>query len=110
MKRVHVARHAPEAHLVKGYLESEGIAATVRGDLLAGGWGELPVDLCGVWIIDDERAAEANALLVRFLKGTPAAEAGHERWTCAGCGETLEGQFTSCWNCGAAREARSADP
>ena len=25
------------------------------------------------------------------------------RWTCAHCGENLEGQFTECWKCGATR-------
>ena len=39
MKQVHVARHAPEAHLVKGFLESNGIAAVVRGEFLTSGWG-----------------------------------------------------------------------
>lgn len=29
--------------------------------------------------------------------------AGGEPWTCAACGERLEGQFDSCWRCGAER-------
>jgi len=37
MKQVHVAKHAPEAHLVKGFLESNGIEAVVRGEHLTSG-------------------------------------------------------------------------
>ena len=103
MKQVHIAKHAAEVHLVKGFLESHGIEASVRGEYLTSGWGELPVDLCSVWIVDDTRFERADALLVAFLKGTLAREHGGERWTCPTCGEPLEGQFTACWNCGTVR-------
>lgn len=103
MKRVHVAKHAPEAHIVRGYLESNGIAAEVRGDLLTSGWGDLPLDVCGVWIRDDGLFQQATDLLTGFLNGAAAREHAHERWTCARCNEPIEGQFTDCWNCGAAR-------
>ena len=103
MKQVHVARHAPEAHLVRGFLEANGIAAIVRGEFLTGGWGELPVDLCGVWITDDAQYERATRLLLAFLRGDAAREFQGEHWTCPECGEALEGQFTSCWRCGRAR-------
>jgi hypothetical protein len=57
VKQVHTAKHAAEAHLVKGFLESHGIEATVRGEFLTSGWGELPVDLCSVWVADDAQFA-----------------------------------------------------
>lgn len=103
MKRVHVARHAPEAHVVRGFLESNGIDAIVRGDHLQGGWGELPVDLCAVWITDDSQFERANALLISFLKGDFARELKDQNWRCPNCGENLEGQFTECWSCGTRR-------
>jgi hypothetical protein len=103
MKQIHVARHAPEAHLVKGFLESHGIAATVRGEFLTSGWGELPVDVCSVWIEDDRHYERANALLVAFLRGDFAREFQDQQWRCQKCGEQLEGQFTQCWKCGARR-------
>jgi len=105
MKQLHAARHAPEAHLIRGFLESNGIAAEVRGEFLTSGWGELPVDVCSVWITDDSQYDRAHALLLSFLNGDLAREyRGHE-WRCAQCGEQLEGQFTTCWSCGAARPA-----
>lgn len=31
-------------------------------------------------------------------------------WTCAGCGETLEDAFDTCWNCGTDRAGNAPDP
>ena len=100
MKQVHVAKHAPEAHLVRGFLESNGVAAVVRGEFLTSGWGELPVDVCAVWIVDDAQYAQAQALLVAFLRGDLARAYRGQGWLCPQCGEQLEGQFTACWKCG----------
>jgi len=101
MRQVHVAKHAPEAHIVKGLLESNGIAAVIRGEFLTGGWGELPVDVCSVWIADDAQYERAQSVLAAFFRDEPARQ-GHA-WRCHHCGEQLEEQFTKCWNCGAIR-------
>jgi hypothetical protein len=103
MKQIHIAKHAPEAHLVKGFLESNGIAAMVRGEFLTSGWGELPVDVCSVWIEDERQFDRAEALLIAFLNGDIAQEFSGKDWRCSGCGEPLEGQFTKCWKCGASK-------
>ena len=107
MKQLHSARHTVEAHLIRGFLVSNGIAAEVRGEYLTSGWGELPVDVCSVWIVDDAQYAYANELLIAFLSGSFARMYSAERWTCPQCGEKLEGQFTSCWSCGTARVSSS---
>ncbi len=103
MKPLHTARHAAEAHLIRGYLESQGINALVRGEHLLGGIGELPADLCKVWVIADSDFEPAAALLRQFLQGEAARVYAHQRWRCAPCGEDIEGQFTHCWRCGDAR-------
>lgn len=105
MKQLHTARHAVEAHLIRGFLGSHGIAAEVRGEYLTSGWGELPVDVCSVWVVDDAQYEPANELLIAFLSGSFARKFSGERWTCPQCAEKLEGQFTACWNCGTARAA-----
>ena len=105
MKKLHAARHAVEAHLVCGFLGSHGVDAQVRGEFLTSAWGELPTDVCSVWVKDDAQFALADELLQSFLKGSYARQFGANRWTCGGCGESLEGQFTECWNCGTARDA-----
>jgi hypothetical protein len=103
LKQIHVAKHATEAHLVRGFLEANGIVAIVRGEYLTSGWGELPTDLCSVWIADDSQYERADRLVVDLLTGRIAREAAGHSWTCGHCEETLEGQFTACWKCGAAR-------
>ena len=100
MKQVHVAKHAPEAHIVKGWLESNGIAAIIRGEFLTSGWGELPVDVCSVWIADDSDYERARSAIAEFLSGSGAHAS--QPWRCC-CGEQLEGQFTKCWKCGTSR-------
>ncbi|MCC7485231.1 MAG: DUF2007 domain-containing protein [Burkholderiales bacterium] len=107
MKQIHVAKHAPEAHLVKGFLESNGITAVVRGEFLTSGWGELPADVCSVWIADDAQFERANELLIAFLTGGAAREHRGRHWRCPRCGEELEGQFTACWKCGTPRAGES---
>jgi hypothetical protein len=101
MKQLHAARHAVEAHLIKGFLTSHGISAEVRGEFLTSGWGELPVDVCSVWVSDDAQYQAANELLVAFMKGSYSRMFSGDGWTCTQCGEKLEGQFTQCWSCGA---------
>jgi hypothetical protein len=103
MRQLHVARHAPEAYLVRGFLASRGIAAEIRGELLTSGWGELPLDVCSVWVRDDRDYVRAVELVKDFFSGAEARRHGGEAWTCATCGETLEGQFTHCWQCGVSR-------
>lgn len=104
MRQLHVARHAPEAHLVRGFLASHGIAAEVRGELLTSGWGELPVDVCSVWIQEDRDYFRAMELVRDFFTGANARRHSGEAWICGGCGEALEGQFTQCWRCGTSRQ------
>ncbi len=103
MKPLYAARHTTEAHLIRGHLESHGISTIVRGEYLAGGIGELPADLCKVWVVDDDELARADELLRQFLGGEAENKPANACWRCAQCGEQLEGQFTACWNCGNAR-------
>jgi hypothetical protein len=100
VKQLHAARHTLEAHLIRGFLSSHGIAAEVRGEYLTSGWGELPLDVCSVWIVDDRQYETAHALLADFLKGSQAQKFHGQNWRCPACGEALEGQFTACWSCG----------
>jgi hypothetical protein len=49
-----------------------------------------------VWVIDDARTAEAQALVEKAMAAAPI---NLEAWRCDRCGQVLEGQFTSCWKC-----------
>lgn len=90
-----------EAYLVKGFLESRGIAAEIR-DELAMIYGELPLtpqNLPSVWVAASD-APRADGIVRDFQN---ARVENGEAWRCAGCGETLGSQFTACWRCGGSR-------
>ena len=65
MKKVFTARTLQEAHLVRGFLEENGIPAVVQGEHL--GWLQGGVPLAEtyptVWVERDEDEARARALL-----------------------------------------------
>ena len=105
MKQVFLAQHPTDAYLVQGMLESHGIAAKVQGEALFSARGETPVTpdtLPSVWVLDDDQAGEALELLRTRQAAEPGDTTG-ESWRCPACGETIESQFTACWNCGAER-------
>lgn len=87
------------AHLASA-LRAAGIDCEVRNTTLSGALGEIPFLECApqIWIrnpLDEDRAQALIAQLRKPVEG--------ESWTCARCGETLEPQFSQCWNCGASR-------
>lgn len=101
MKKLHTFNilEKPQAGLLKERLEQEGIACLLRNVELSSALGEIPFLEClpELWVIDDEMYPRARMLLKGW--SDMGAQAG-EPWTCPGCGETLEGQFDACWNCG----------
>ena len=76
-------------------LRHAGIEATVQRYYLGAAAGELPPDQClpEVWLFHDEQETQARDFLRDLQQVT------QRRWLCA-CGETVEGGFEQCWNCG----------
>jgi len=99
VRRVFSSHDLVAAHHAKNLLVASGIRAEVRNERLASAMGELPPAECQaeVWVADDADAARAE----RLLREGVAVQG--EPWTCQGCGERLEPQFTQCWKCGARR-------
>ena len=99
MKRIYCSPIGLMVGHLRNVLEAEGIRCQVRNEFLAGGAGEIPPTECWpeLWVerpIDYERAE-------KLIQETLAAEETLGKpWTCVRCGETLEPQFESCWNCG----------
>ncbi len=58
----------------------------------------LPEFWPALCIRDDEDYPEAMKLLREVRDAAPPTT---EDWKCAACSETVPGNFTSCWNCGA---------
>src|SRR6188768_1881329 len=69
MKRVYVATTPADAQFAKAFLESAGIAATVRGEHLFALRGSVPMTdetLPSVWIEDEEDLEHAQRLLAKL--------------------------------------------
>lgn len=94
------------AHYLAEALKDAGIASYVDNANSMLSYGEtgagFPVH---VRIRDRERLPEVNRIVEYLLHSIPqdgSARAHSEPWTCA-CGQTIGGQFTACWKCGAER-------
>jgi hypothetical protein len=105
MKSVYSARDVVDAHLVKSFLDEQGIESVVQGEALSNILGEIPVTretLPSLWVREEDfdRACEAIA---GFREGAVPAQPTASPWKCPNCGEEIEPQFTECWNCGTSR-------
>ena len=89
---------------LKAALTGEGIQHIVK-DESSSSLGEVPpiVTCQRVWILQDSELERAQSL-VRQLESQVALTT-QQSWTCPDCNESLEAQFTACWNCGYEREA-----
>lgn len=83
---------------LKNLLEQSGIGCLIKNEQLSGGLGEIPFLEClpELWVVRDSQLAEAQALLEELAQASPSAPS----WRCRSCGETNEGQFAACWQCG----------
>ena len=101
MKPLLSSLNALEIHHLKNVLETEGIRCWIKNELLSRLAGEVPFVDCAMelHLLREEDRPRAESLLEVWRRG----EAAKPPWTCAECGERLEGQFSACWKCGAAR-------
>ncbi|OGF56912.1 MAG: hypothetical protein A2Z21_07360 [Candidatus Fraserbacteria bacterium RBG_16_55_9] len=66
MKRVYVAESPQEAHLVKEFLEANGISAVVEGQHLQAVMGGIPIPDTYPWVsVSEEDYDEAKALIAQ---------------------------------------------
>ena len=105
LKNLYESVTGADAHLLRNFLEAEGIPAEVQGENLRIAYGGvLKGSGQSVWV-KEEDFEDALEVLARFRAGGP--EAGAEKlpdWKCARCGESNEGPFTECWKCLTPRE------
>ncbi len=83
--------------LVKSALDDAGIAYEMQNETIPYPGAIFYPE---VWIIKDSEFVRACELRDGVTK-LPALP--QNSWTCPSCGEMLEGQFGSCWKCGAIR-------
>jgi len=99
MKRLCKAASLPDAHILRGLLQQEGIEVHVFNENAQSGVGQLPVAeaLPELWV-DDETDWERAEEVVRRFEAAPHIQATLH---CAACGEDNPGNFQLCWSCGA---------
>lgn len=105
MKQVYIARDEAEAELALGYLQQREIEAIVQSGALGAIIGASSVNeaMPSLWVRDEDEA-RAAAVMAEFRD--PPAPVGPP-WVCPKCGETIEPQFSECWNCGTARPEKT---
>ena len=83
---------------VKSLLENSGIECIDRNQYLSGGKGELPINECWpeVWVVNDANKDRALKIVASVITDEQTSKSA---WACD-CGETIEGQFSACWQCG----------
>ncbi|WP_213293989.1 DUF2007 domain-containing protein [Paraburkholderia sacchari] len=86
-------------------LVAAGVPCELHNRYLSGAMGEIPADQCApeIWITDERDETLARKLIADATNGPPP---GAPSWRCPQCGETLEAQFTVCWQCGRERDPR----
>ena len=96
MLRLTQAPNIAIATLWADLLCEAGMTASVQRQYLGAAAGHLPPDQClpEIWLEHAEHAPQACDLLLA-LQNLP-----QQRWLCGGCGETVEGGFEQCWQCG----------
>jgi hypothetical protein len=102
MRRVFTAKDPLMIGHLRNVLATFGIDCIIKNVYLSTAAGELPVIECWpeLWVIDDQRHAEAQSILKKTLA---PLESVKEPWHCTACGEKIEGQFSECWKCGQGR-------
>lgn len=102
MRKIHTAESLIEIAHLRNVLEASGIRTQIRNDRLMGVLGEIPFVDCWpeLWLMDERDALAAKGLIDNELRPLDS----REPWTCATCGEKIEGQFSECWHCSPAAE------
>src|SRR5688500_17848365 len=102
MKKVFTSMNLIDVVQLKDLLEQEGIACLIRNDILAGRAPEIPFTetFPELWVQNDADLPKAQTIKADWQN---ARQIIGESWQCPTCNESLEPQFSTCWNCGTNR-------
>lgn len=105
MRMVYTAFELFKVKYISDLLTQAEIPNTTRNVDLTGAAGELPITEIWpeIWVVDADDEQRARDLIASIDLDAALATPSGEAWTCPQCGEALEAQFDSCWNCGTAR-------
>ena len=101
MKMLFASPQSQEVELLRSALDKAGIPCEVRNENAYAFFpgAEFYPEL---WVLNEGDFPKAEELRDALLK---LASSPSNSWICGVCGEQSEGQFSSCWKCGAIREA-----
>ena len=99
MKMLFTSPDRTAVGLLQSTLQEAGIECELRNDAMQANFPGAAF-YPELWVIEDDDFPEAAEL--RDAQRAPAAVA-QPPWICPSCSEQLEGQFGSCWKCGANR-------
>lgn len=109
MKEIYVDSDLSRVGLYRSILESAAIDCYIRNEntrslgVSVFGFSHTPLTDPVLCITDDDRYAEAIALIQAHRNPpTHLSRASHD-WICSECKESLPASFQSCWNCETAR-------
>ena len=107
MKTVFVHHDPIVVGLKKSVLEEAGIDCFIQNENTSATFGagalglvQSPIFDPALCIVDDSRYDEALALLKTTAE--PPSAVGAD-WRCPQCGESVPGNFQTCWNCSSKR-------
>ena len=102
MKKLYVSQSLIDVESRKELLDQAQIPATIKNQRSAMLGGEVPfVEVFPeLWVLKDEDFERAQTLLDDWERAKPLETTG---WTCSGCGEAHQKEFTTCWKCGQER-------
>ncbi|NIM69240.1 MAG: DUF2007 domain-containing protein [Xanthomonadales bacterium] len=91
---------------LQSLLESAGIRTLLKNQYVSSALGEIPfVEVMPeLWVLEAHDLPRARQLIAEVL-AVPEDQPG---WTCRRCRTEVDGAFTHCWNCMAARSAQVA--
>ncbi len=98
MKKLTSAPTIVTIHHYRNLLAAEGIPSVIRNDHLVSILGEMPFTETWpqLWVVHDLHYDRAEQL----ISDAASEESPADDWRCPQCGETNEGQFAACWQCG----------
>ena len=101
MKKVFASKDQAAIQIVRDLLHEQGIETKVFNESTAAVLGDIPFfhAMPEVWVLREEQVASAKAIVQSFESGDALDDRDRPDWICDQCGETIEGQFTSCWSC-----------
>ena len=98
MKLLHASDDPAFIGHLQVVLENEGIHTIIKNRFLSGAIGEIPPQECWQQLCLADDAEYEHAMRILAITLAPVT-AKRDRWHCT-CGEELEPQFMSCWQCG----------